>query len=166
MQLKSTLCVAVLAGAAVVGVAFTTQKAEALSVNQVASAFTASTSAKPPMSSGVHSGSFRSFRSFNSYHSFNSYRSYHGYGWYSGYRGWNSYHGYRSYHGYGWYSGYRGYHGYYGYRSYYGYGWYSGYRGYYGVSFGGSMPMSGGSMPVSGGCGCGDMEFRAGGMAR
>jgi hypothetical protein len=145
MRIKSTLCVAVLAGGAVLGVALTTQQAEALSVNQLAAAFTASTSAKPPMGSSSRGsiGSFRSFnsqRSHNRFNSHNSYRSYNGYGWHSGYRGYNSYHrynsfhNYRSYNSYGWYSGYRGYYGYYsyyGYRSYYGYGWYSGYRGYY-----------------------------------
>jgi len=135
MQFKTTLCALALVGAAVAGVATTTQTARAISVDQVASVGAAEVAAVANGHSFGSHGSFHSYGSHNSYRSYGSYNSYRGYRSYSSYSHYNSYRGYRSYNGY---NSYRTWHSYYGYNSYNSYSGYNSYRSFWRTPYYGS----------------------------
>jgi hypothetical protein len=104
MQIKTSLCVLALAGAAVAGVALSTQQAAALPVDQVVQSTTSNNVAFTSMGRGVSYRSYRTYRGYGygyyGYHTYRTYRGY-GYGYGYGYYGYGNYRGYSPYYSYG-----------------------------------------------------------------
>jgi hypothetical protein len=130
MQVKTSICVLALASAAVLGVAMSTQSAQAVSVDQVARAAVNSNLAFPNKGGGGKGSSFKSSSSYNSYSSYKSYNSYSSYKSYNSYSSYNSYKSYNSYSSYKSYNSYSSYKSYNSYSSYSSYGSYGSYHSY------------------------------------
>jgi hypothetical protein len=114
MRIKTTLFVLALAGATVIGVSLTTQKAQALPIDHLTAAVQAGMLAKPPSGGGKSTSSNKSSsnvkntksftKSYPGNHSWYGNHYYGGFGWYNHYNCFGCYDCYSPYSCYGWYN--------------------------------------------------------------